>query len=161
MPSLPYSKSLYFVWVDFWALLYSTGKFGNPMTILHYLNYCSPFISLEIWKSKCFDFLFPHFLSFSSSICISELVCTVPRSKQRTILGFFLFFFFAAPTAYASSQVRDVPQLGEEPVPWQRPKLLQWQYKIFNPMHHKRTPEKYMLTVNALHQFLRESTSLH
>ena len=31
------------------GILYSTGKFDYPMTVLHCLNYCSLFLGLEIW----------------------------------------------------------------------------------------------------------------
>ena len=63
------------------SLLYSTGKFDYPMTVLHCLNYCSLSWPWNLVR-EVFLFSFFYLLSLCSSICILELVCIVPQSKQ-------------------------------------------------------------------------------
>ena len=62
----------------------------------------------------------------------------------------------------------EVPALGIEPVPWQRPEPQQWQHCILNPLCHKGTPRRAKsmessktITLGTGKDFLRDRQRCH
>ena len=91
----------------------------------------------QSWWRCQFPHNLPNKVVRPFSFCWSEQRWMVPDS----VCIYLFIYLFILP----HSRQMEVPRPGIEPTPQKWPKPLQWQCRILNPLHHKRTPCIYLI----------------